>query len=86
VEEWPTSSPTRAWPLTSAAAAGEPGPLEEVRKGYEAGGKAPKAHLDGHNLVQCFRAEVKGPPRQELLHWGGGGDLTAASRARSRIA
>ena len=59
--------------------------MEEVGKGHEAGGKALKAHLDGYNLVPSSRGEVKGPPREEFLHWGGDSDRLATRLNRWKI-
>jgi arylsulfatase len=62
---------------TFAAAAGEPDLVEKVKKGYEAGGKTFKVHLDGHNLLPFFKGEVKESPRKEFLYWSDDGDLFA---------
>ena len=62
---------------TFAAAAGEPDLVEKVKKGYQAGGKNFKVHLDGYNLIPFFRGEVKESPRKEFLYWSDDGDLMA---------
>jgi arylsulfatase len=62
---------------TFAAAAGEPDLVEKVKRGYEAGGKKFKVHLDGYNLIPFFRGEVKESPRKEFLYWSDDGDLLA---------
>jgi len=41
---------------TFAAAAGEPDVVAKALKGYAAGGKTFKVHLDGYNLIPFFRA------------------------------
>jgi arylsulfatase len=62
---------------TFAAAAGEPDLVEKVKKGYQAGGKDFKVHLDGYNLIPFFKGEVKESPRKEFLYWSDDGDLLA---------
>jgi arylsulfatase len=62
---------------TFAAAAGEPELVEKVKKGYQAGGKDFRVHLDGYNLIPFFKGEVKESPRQEFLYWSDDGDLMA---------
>ncbi len=62
---------------TFAAAAGEPDLVDKVKKGYTAGGKNFKVHLDGHNLIPFFRGEVKESPRKEFLYWSDDGELMA---------
>jgi arylsulfatase len=62
---------------TFAAAAGEPDLVEKVKKGYEAGGKTFKVHLDGYNLIPFFSSEVTESPRKEFLYWSDDGDLMA---------
>src|SRR5579871_82449 len=62
---------------TFAAAAGEPDLVEKVRKGYQAGNKTFKVHLDGHNLLPFFKGEVKESPRKEFVYWNDDGLLVA---------
>jgi arylsulfatase len=62
---------------TFAAAAGEPELVEKVKRGYAAGGKNFKVHLDGYNLIPLFKGEVKESPRKEFLYWSDDGDLMA---------
>ena len=62
---------------TFAAAAGEPNLVEKVAKGYQAGGRTFKVHLDGYNLIPYFKGEVKESPRKEFLYWSDDGDLFA---------
>jgi arylsulfatase len=62
---------------TFAAAAGEPDLVEKVKKGYAAGGKNFKVHLDGYNLLPFFKGEVEKSPRNEFLYWSDDGDLFA---------
>jgi arylsulfatase len=62
---------------TFAAAAGEPDLVEKVKKGYAAGGKTFKVHLDGHDLIPFFKGHAKESPRKEFLYWSDDGDLVA---------
>jgi arylsulfatase A-like enzyme len=62
---------------TLVAAAGEPDIVEKCRKGYKAGDKTFKVHLDGFNLIPCFKGEVKESPRPGFIYWSDDGDLMA---------
>jgi len=62
---------------TLLAAAGEPDIVEKCKKGYKAGNKTFKVHLDGYNLIPCFKGEVPKSPRPGFLYWGDEGDLMA---------
>ena len=62
---------------TLLAAAGEPDIVEKCKKGYKAGDKTFKVHLDGYNLIPVFKGEVKKSPRPGFLYWGDEGDLMA---------
>jgi arylsulfatase len=62
---------------TFAAAAGDPDVVAKCAKGYSAGGKTFRVHLDGYNLLPFFKGEVKESPRKEFLYWSDDGDLMA---------
>jgi arylsulfatase A-like enzyme len=62
---------------TFAAAAGEPDVVAKALKGYSAGGKTFKIHLDGYNLIPFFKGEVKESSRRDFLYWNDDGQLTA---------
>jgi arylsulfatase A-like enzyme len=62
---------------TLVAAAGEPDIVEKLKKGYTAGKKTFKVHLDGFNLLPCWKGEVKENPRPGFLYWSDDGDLMA---------
>ena len=62
---------------TFAAAAGEPDIVAKCAKGYTAGNKTFKVHLDGNNLVPYFKGEEKESPRTNFLYWSDDGDLLA---------
>ena len=62
---------------TFAALAGEPNLVEKLLKGYQAGGKTFRVHLDGYNMLPFLKGEVKESPRKEFLYWSDDGDLMA---------
>jgi arylsulfatase len=62
---------------TLLAAAGEPDIVEKVKKGYQAGAKSFKVHLDGYNLIPFLMGEVMENPRPGILYWSDEGDLMA---------
>ena len=62
---------------TLLAVAGVPDVKEKLLKGYKAGDKTFKVHLDGYNLVPLLKGEVKESPRKEMLYWSDDGDLMA---------
>jgi arylsulfatase A-like enzyme len=71
---------------TFAAAAGETDLVAKVKKGYQAGGKTFKVHLDGYNLIPFFKGEVKESPRKEFLYWSDDGDMMAIRHNHWKIA
>src|SRR5262249_40388629 len=58
---------------TLAAIGGDPDVVEKMKKGYPAGNKTFKVHLDGYNLVPFLKGEVKESPRKEFLYWSDDG-------------
>jgi arylsulfatase len=62
---------------TLVAAAGEPDIVEKCKKGYKAGDKTYKVHLDGFNLIPYLKGEVPKSPRPGFLYWSDEGDLFA---------
>ena len=60
---------------TFAAAAGDADVVAKTLKGYKAGAKTFKVHLDGYNLGPFFRGEVKESPRKEFIYWNDDGQL-----------
>jgi arylsulfatase len=62
---------------TLLAVAGEPDIVEKLKKGYGAGNKSFKVHIDGFNLLPFIRGEVKENPRKGFLYWSDDGDLLA---------
>jgi arylsulfatase len=62
---------------TLVAAAGEPDIVEKCLKGYKAGDKTFKVHLDGYNLLPFLKGQVEKNPRSGILYWSDEGDLMA---------
>lgn len=62
---------------TLLAAASVPDIKEKLLKGYQAGEKTYKVHLDGYNLIPYFKGEAKEAPRKEFLYWNDDGRLVA---------
>ncbi len=65
------------WMPTLLAAAGDPGIVEELKKGHKANGKTWKIHPDGYNFLPYFKGEVKRGPRKQIIYFSQGGDLNA---------
>jgi arylsulfatase len=57
--------------------AGEPDIVEKLKKGYKAGNKTFKVHIDGYNLLPFLKGEVKENPRKGFFYWSDDGDLMA---------
>jgi arylsulfatase A-like enzyme len=62
---------------TIMSAVGEPDLAEKLKKGYTAGDKKFKVHLDGYDLLPYLRGETDDSPRKEFLYWTDDGDLAA---------
>ena len=62
---------------TLVAAAGDPDIVEKLKKGYKAGNKTFKVHIDGYNLLPFVKGDVKEDPRKGFLYWSDDGDLMA---------
>jgi arylsulfatase len=62
---------------TLVAAAGNPDIVEKLKKGYKAGNKQFKVHIDGYNLLPFLKGDVKENPRKGFLYWSDDGDLMA---------
>jgi arylsulfatase A-like enzyme len=65
------------WLPTLLAAAGVPDVKEKLLKGYRAGAKNFKVHLDGYNLLPAFKGEAKQWPRKEFVYFSDDGVLMA---------
>ena len=65
------------WLPTFLAAAGEPDIVEKLKKGYKAGEKEFKVHIDGFNLLPFLTGEVETSPRRGFFYFSDDGDLVA---------
>jgi len=63
------------WLPTILAAAGDPDIKEKLLKGYQAGKKNFKVHLDGYNQLPYLTGEAKESPRKEFFYFSDDGDL-----------
>ena len=66
---------------TLVPAAGEPDAVEKCKKGYKAGKKTFKVHLDGYNMLPYLKGEVEKGPRHGFLYWGDEGDYWRCAMA-----
>ncbi|QSQ17663.1 arylsulfatase [Myxococcus landrumensis] len=62
---------------TLVAAAGEPDIVGKLEKGYKAGRKTFKVHIDGYNLLPFFKGDAEENPRKAFFYWSDDGDLMA---------
>ncbi len=65
------------WFPTLCAAAGVPDIKEKMAKGFSAGGKTFKVHLDGYNFLPYFQGKEKVGPRDAIYYFDQGGNLNA---------
>ncbi|RJS21176.1 arylsulfatase [Corallococcus sp. H22C18031201] len=65
------------WMPTFLAAAGEPDIQQKLLKGYKAGEKTFKLHLDGYNLLPYLTGEAPKSPRDGFIYFSDDGDLVA---------
>jgi arylsulfatase len=66
-------------------AAGVPDIKEKLLKGYAAGGRTYKVHLDGYDLTPYLKGETKEAPRREFLYWNDDGKLVALRYNRWKL-
>ena len=64
------------WLPTLLAIAGEPDIKERLKKGYKAGEKTFKVHLDGYNVLPYLTGQQPNSPRKEFFYFSDDGDLT----------
>lgn len=62
---------------TLLAAAGDPDVKQKLLKGYKAGGRTYKVHLDGYNMLPYLIGQESKSPRREFLYFSDDGDLLA---------
>jgi arylsulfatase A-like enzyme len=65
------------WFPTLCAAAGIPDIRAQMAKGFKAGAKTFKVHLDGFNFLPYFQGKEKEGPRQAIYYFDQGGNLNA---------
>jgi arylsulfatase len=65
------------WLPTLLAAAGEPEIVEKLKKGYKAGDKTFKVHIDGYNFLPYFTGKEEQGPRPGIMYFSDDGDLVA---------
>jgi len=63
------------WFPTLIAAAGEPDIKEKLLKGYQAGAKTYKVHLDGYNQLPFLTGQAPNGARKEFIYFNDDGDL-----------
>ncbi len=63
------------WLPTILAMAGDPDIKQKLLKGYTAGKKTFKVHLDGYNLLPYLTEPEKKSPRKEFFYFSDDGDL-----------
>jgi len=62
---------------TLLAAAGEPDVVEKMKKGYKAGNKTFKVHLDGNSMLDYFTGAAKESPRLGFFYINDDGELVS---------
>jgi arylsulfatase A-like enzyme len=65
------------WMPTFLAAAGVPDVKQQLLKGYTAGSKTFKNHLDGYNFLPFFKGEMEKAPRREIFYFDDNANLNA---------
>jgi arylsulfatase A-like enzyme len=73
------------WFPTLCAAAGVDDVVGKMKKGFKAGSKTFKVHLDGYDFGPFFRGEEKKGPRQALYYFDQGGNLNAVRYADWKV-
>ncbi|HXC96707.1 MAG TPA: arylsulfatase [Edaphobacter sp.] len=63
------------WLPTFVAMAGDPDIVEKLKKGYKAGDKTFKVHIDGFNLLPYLTGKEKASPRKGFFYFSDDGDL-----------
>lgn len=66
------------WVPTLMAAAGVPDVKEQLLKGYQAGNKQFKVHLDGYNFVPYLEGKDKNGPRTDFYYFSDDGKMLAS--------
>ena len=63
------------WLPTFLAMAGDPDIMEKLKKGYKAGDKTFKVHIDGFNLLPYLTGKEKKSPRNVFFYFSDDGDM-----------
>ena len=64
-------------PTLVAATGGDADVKDKLLKGYQAGNKTFKVHLDGYNQLPVLKGETTKSPRKEFVYFSDDGDLMA---------
>ena len=72
------------WLPTFLAAAGDPDVVEKLLKGYKAGDKTFKVHIDGYNLLPYLTGEAKESPRKFFIYLSDDGDVLGFAATTGR--
>jgi len=74
------------WMPTLLAAVGAPGVKEKLLKGYKAGDKSFKVHLDGYDMLDYFKSGGEGDgPRKEIFYFTDVGELAAVRHGNFKV-
>jgi arylsulfatase len=65
------------WFPTLLAAAGVPDITDKLKRGYQAGAKRFKVHLDGYNFLPYLTGQTKTSPRESFVYFNDDADLVA---------
>ena len=65
------------WLPTFAAAAGEAGIKEKLKKGVKLNGRTYRNYIDGHNQLQYLRGKTSDSPRKEFMYVNDDGQVVA---------
>jgi arylsulfatase A-like enzyme len=65
------------WMPTLVAAAGDPDVKQKLLKGYKAGNKTFRNHLDGYNFLPFFKGQEAKAPRREIFYFDDNASLNA---------
>jgi hypothetical protein len=65
------------WIPTLLAAAGRPGIVDKLKKGYRANGKKWKVHLDGYDFMPLVSGKTQKGPREQIFYFSQAGELNA---------
>jgi arylsulfatase len=84
---WPGKVPANAvsnalmshldWFPTLLAAAGVPDVTDKLKRGYQAGAKRFKVHLDGFNFLPYLTGQTKTSPRESFVYFNDDAELVA---------